>query len=188
MTDVLHTFVYGLHEGDYDFWYVGMTRQKPGYRLVQHRRCNPHATPDTQLHVLEDVTGTLEEVRPVEQEWIDGLRAVGYPLVNTERQDIPYNGYIPDAVRQRMSVSHRGKKHPPEVRAKIGRSGEANPAKRDDVRAKISAAGRGRVPWNKGGAQLTDETKAKMRAAQIRRYERPGERERISAARRKAAA
>jgi hypothetical protein len=106
MPDTHHTFVYGLHEGDRAFWYVGMT-SNPDRRVGQHRRSNPRFTADTQLHVLDEVTGTLDEVREVEQLWIDGLLAIGYPLVNTWK-DRPYTGSWSDETRRRRSQAQRG--------------------------------------------------------------------------------
>jgi len=154
----LHTFVYGLHEGDFEFWYVGMTKD-PATRLSRHRGCNPHATPDTQLHVLEEVTGTLDEVRPVEQEWIDGLRAAGYPLVNAEHAP-PYKGGRP------LGDEHRAKLRKPrsaEARRHISEGQRGRP-KSDEHRRKLSEAGRGRKLTDAHRAAISAGLKARKAA------------------------
>ena len=48
------------------------------------------------------------------------------------------------------------------------KKGEANPAKRQDVRNKISIANKGKSSWNKGKS-LSEEIKKKMRIAAIGR-------------------
>jgi hypothetical protein len=177
VSDVLHTFVYGLHDGDFAFWYVGMTKD-PEHRINGHRLRNPRFTPDTQMHVLEEVHGTLEEVRPVEQEWIDGLRAVGYPLVNSEREN-PYTGPRPvtDAHRANLSVALRGKPHSPDHTAKVASARRGKP-----LTAEHKAKLRGRIPWNKG-VPMSEEQKAAKRAAWA-----PGGARRLAYERRKALA
>jgi hypothetical protein len=158
VSDVLHTFVYGLHEGDHDFWYVGMTKD-PTQRLRQHRLRNPRFTPDTQLHVIEEVTGTLDEVRPVEQEWIDGLRAVGYPLVNKE-------GTPPYSIQTELTEAHRRKlskaaNNPSaETRQRISDAMRGRKAS-DDAKRKMSESQRGLKP--------SDVTRRKMSESQLRR-------------------
>ena len=47
-------------------------------------------------------------------------------------------------------------------------SGENNPAKRQEVRKKISESCKGRVPWNKG-KKMSEETRRKISDSQKKR-------------------
>jgi hypothetical protein len=157
VTETLHTFVYGLHEGDHDFWYVGMTVDVDR-RFAQHRTGNPHFTPDTQLHILDEVTGTPAECAEVERLWIEGLRSVGYPLVNTKRA-WPWQPGRPhtDDVKRRISEATRGNTRGAANRGRVVS---------EEHKRNLSTALQGRVSPRKG-VVVSEETRQKLRQANV---------------------
>lgn len=85
-----------------------------------------------------------------------------------------------EKAKRKMSESHKGFKHSEETKKKLSelKKGDKNPAKRLDVRNKISNTLKGNIPWMKGkkhsqetrnklskshlGKKHTEETKKKM--------------------------
>jgi hypothetical protein len=177
MTEILHTYVYGLHDGDFQFWYVGMTKD-PEHRLAKHRNRNPRFTPDTVMHIFEEVTGTLDEVQPVEQLWIDGLRAIGYPLVN--KRNIPYVPFTGHTTRTRrklsevMKASEASREHRKRLAdARRGKpSGQPAPNKGvpmpESQRAKLRGPHKN-IRIRLAPLAVSEETKRKLREANLRR-------------------
>jgi hypothetical protein len=167
MTDVLHTSVYGLHEGDGLMWYLGMTmdvvEREQRHRDGRVKATREHITPTTAVVVLDEVTGTLAEVQPVEQLWIDGLRSIGHPLVNTTKQTILYTGPHSDRTREAISTALTGKPSPGNAEAKrtskrchahLARLAESRRGvpRSPEINAKVGR--KGSVPWNKGHRQV----------------------------------
>ena len=72
-----------------------------------------------------------------------------------------------------MSKAQRGRKHSEEARRKISEAGKGrvpwNKGKTlsEETRRKISEAGKGRVPWNKGKT-LSEETRRKLSESNIK--------------------
>jgi predicted GIY-YIG superfamily endonuclease len=162
VSDVLHTFVYGLHEGDHEYWYVGMTKDV-AERLDRHRhgrviRTRTHFTPDTQLYVLEEVRGTRQEVGAAERQWINGLRAAGYPLVNSEK-DRPYTGPLNEATKAALSEAMRGKTASGTTRRKMSEAHCGRPLS-DEHRRKIGDGLRGKPKSIEHNRKVSEARKA----------------------------
>lgn len=112
------------------------------------------------------------------------LALIGRPLSEEHKEklrDANRGRYFSQETREKIGSAHRGKKKGPlseEQRARLSQSlkginaGENNPAKRPEVRAKISEKAKGRKPseetrrkLSEAHRNISDETRAKMSAS-----------------------
>jgi hypothetical protein len=152
--------VYGLHNGDGEIRYVGLTRKGARHRLLLHRnrarsgakypvyawmRKYGHLTIET---VVLQECDSLESVRVAEQEWIAKFRQEGRQLLNLTDGGEGTIGIVMSAANRkamgdrmrgrvqtpeetaRRVATRAGYRHSPETRAKMSASSKGRPAKR----------------------------------------------------------
>lgn len=149
-------FIYALCEpGTRTIRYIGKSKN-PGQRLIAH--CNESYKQENYLgHWLSSLKRdsklpallVLKEVPASEwEEWekryIRCARSLGFKLVNGTEGGDGINSPMPDAIRQKISLSKCGKPLSLETRKKMS----------------------GKVPWNKGKA-MSDLVKEKLRLKRI---------------------
>jgi group I intron endonuclease len=175
--------VYGLSDPRAgEIRYVGVTKQKLSHRYSKHLRdqSNNHKAAWVkslkknglvpQLHILEICR---RDGKSEEMAWIRKLKSEGHRLVNlTAGGDGCHEWHPNEATRLRMRLSHLGHKPPP----RIGFHHT------EEVKARISRTMKGRKPPNYAifikqalqvGKRHSEETRAKLRAAWVRRRLRP---------------
>ncbi len=172
--------IYALRNTVSGGFYIGSSTNIPA-RLRNHRSTltrGVHDNPRLQASwnkygpaafVFEPICfSEPADVLATEQRLLDKL--VSHPRCYNLATLVNGGAPVPES-RQRMREAQLGRKHPPEVRAKIA-AGNRQP-KSPEARARMSAAKKGR-PSPHTGKRMSDEGRANIRAGAVGRKRPPG--------------
>lgn len=161
--------------------HIGRLQRGDHHSLKLQRAWIKYGSEAFAFEVLE-VVSTPARLLEREQDWIDRLGAFGEQGYNMVPKAGSHLGAKRgEEARRRLSEGQRGRRHPPEVRAKIAQINAMRPPASEETRAKLSAANRGQkrsaearasmsaaqrafVDAGKKRRPISDETRAKLAA------------------------
>lgn len=145
--------IYGLHNGDRDFRYIGKTIQTARKRFIAHRKdansgkarpvcrwMRKHGIDNIQMEIIE--TFTKEDVHLIDEREI-------FHIANARATSIRKNLNVTDGGDGGMWSA--------EAKARLSLSRTGKPCL-EETKKKIGDANRGRPNWNKGGT-ISEEQK-----------------------------
>jgi hypothetical protein len=147
--------VYAIHDGDYDFKYVGITVRTTEQRLASHKRAADNGAPWRISEWLRDHPNAvatvlchaeIDDLHDAERWWYVELKELGYDLLNmTSGGQGTYGHVMSEETKERISRATTGK-----------HAGKPKP---------LTPAGKAKLLATHKGIKRSAETRAKISAA-----------------------